>query len=192
MRISEAEFKRKRLFVHQLLADVPLHDVWAVRLKGGGTGRTLADLQRQLGSSRALESANPAVMALFRLRALLGQIFRWDVKPQGIHPNSYLYRLPADMRAQSQITPGSKDAFNRIYAFENESLSEVINRTVHAFLHMSLQADGDDYVLFLAVYVKAVNALTPFYMALIDPFRHWIVYPAALRQIAQKWAAAYA
>jgi hypothetical protein len=191
MHISKAEFKHKPLFVHDFLADVPLHDVWAVHLNGGGAGRTLVDLQR-LVSAKELESTNAAVSFLFRLRWLMGRVFGWDVKPQGVHPASYIHRLsPAD-RARSQAEAGGKDPFNRMYAFENESLSEVINGTVHAFLHMSMEPAAEGYRLYLAVYVKSVSWLTPFYMALIDPFRHLIVYPAALRRIEQAWTAAYA
>jgi hypothetical protein len=36
MRIDPAEFRARPLRVHALLHDVPLEDVWAIRLHGGG------------------------------------------------------------------------------------------------------------------------------------------------------------
>lgn len=35
--------------------------------------------------------------------------------------------------------------------------------------------------------VKARGLLGKGYMALIKPFRHWIVYPALMRQIERTW-----
>jgi hypothetical protein len=34
------------------------------------------------------------------------------------------------------------------------------------------------------VYVAKTSRITPVYMALIDPFRKWIVYPAMLKNIS--------
>ena len=39
----------------------------------------------------------------------------------------------------------------------------------------------------MAVYVKARGVLGGLYMKLIGPFRHWIVYPALMRQIRRAW-----
>jgi len=41
----------------------------------------------------------------------------------------------------------------------------------------------------MAVYVKARGVLGELYMKLIGPFRHWIVYPALMRQIGRAWEA---
>ena len=41
------------------------------------------------------------------------------------------------------------------------------------------------------VYVKPVGWLTPLYMALIDPFRRWIVYPALIRRTQAAWLAVH-
>jgi hypothetical protein len=37
------------------------------------------------------------------------------------------------------------------------------------------------------VFVVNVNRWTPYYMAAIAPFRHWIIYPALLRRFCKKW-----
>lgn len=44
MRIDRREFLARTLRVHSLLQDVPIEDVWAIPLRGGGTGRTIHDL----------------------------------------------------------------------------------------------------------------------------------------------------
>jgi len=78
------------------------------------------------------------------------------------------------------------------YVFGDEALSELRNATVHAFLAFALRRRPEGYVLYLAVYVKPVTRLTPLYMALIDPFRRFIMYPAIGRRIQDAWSRAYA
>ena len=51
----------------------------------------------------------------------------------------------------------------------------------------ALVETADAYRFYFAVYVRPVGRLTPFYMALIDPFRKWIVYPSLLRAIRTSW-----
>ncbi len=191
MRIPSEEFAQKPLFVHEFLSDVPLHDVWTVPLRGGGEGRGIKDVQRLLLFDE-MTRPNPLVSALFKLRWTLGRLFRWDNEQAGTPAASYIHRLARADRARSQIEPGSGDTFKAVYAFDNESLSEIINGTVHAFLHLSMEQAADGYMLYLAIYVKRVNWFTPFYMALIDPFRRWIVYPGMIAKIQRTWAATYA
>ena len=66
------------------------------------------------------------------------------------------------------------------------------NATVHAFLVLALSSRPDGHMLYWAIYVKPVGALTGLYMALIDPFRRWIVYPALIAEMQDAWARAYA
>jgi len=67
-------------------------------------------------------------------------------------------------------------------------LSEMHNRTVHAALLMALAETEAGSRFYLAVYVCKGGWITPVYMALIDPFRRWIVYPALLKNIRAIWA----
>ena len=41
----------------------------------------------------------------------------------------------------------------------------------------------------MAIYVKPRGLFGKGYMAVIKPFRHWVVYPALLRQIKRAWSA---
>ncbi len=59
--------------------------------------------------------------------------------------------------------------------------------TVHAFACMALSRRASGYRLYWAVYVRNVSPLTPVYMAAIEPFRRWVVYPAILGGIRAGW-----
>ena len=74
-----------------------------------------------------------------------------------------------------------------MYRFENEQLLEVINRTAHAAALSALVEVENAYRFYFGVYVCSVSRFTPLYMALIDPFRRLIVYPALLRSVRATW-----
>jgi hypothetical protein len=191
MRLSPRVFQQKSLYAHAFLADVPLHDVWAIHLKGGGSGYTLQSLQPFVRFQN-IEQVHPIVRGLFALRFLLGKLFRWDNDvtrvADEIAPNSYLHHLSAADQARSLTKPGTLNGpFRVIYEFENEALSEIINGTVHAFSLLAMEPVADGYQVCWAIYVKNVNWLTPFYMALIDPFRRILIYPILIRHIERSW-----
>jgi hypothetical protein len=87
--------------------------------------------------------------ALFALRGMLGRLLGLDRGSAGFAP---AYREP------------------------DEQLFRITNRTVTAFLHVSL-ADRRPR---LAVYVRPQGRLGRAYLGLIEPFRRLIVYPALL------------
>jgi hypothetical protein len=184
------EFQSLDLRCHAVLKDVPLHDVWAIDLRGGGPGRTMSDV---MALSRVLASApNPAVGALFAVRRAFGRLLRWDREQGDWRAGSYANRLTDVDRARTLIDPGTRQgAFRLLYLFEDEALAEVRNATVHAFLASALVARSGGYVLYWAIYVKPVGAFTPVYMATIDPFRRLVVYPALIRQLQAAWSRRY-
>jgi hypothetical protein len=192
MRVKPADFQKLNLRCHTLLSDVPLHDVWAIPLDGGGPGRSIRDASAILfGDPRP--SKNFAVRVLFALRWALGRAFGWDDGRHDVPGASYFHRLSEADRSQSQVAPGTRDGrFRVLYVFANEALSELRNATVHAFLALALTPRPGGYTLYLAVYVKPVSRFTALYMALIDPFRRLLVYPALGKQAQQRWARAYA
>ena len=195
-RISPAEFTALPLRVNTLLADVPLHDVWAVNLPGLRAGVTLDDVLRRagrdvFGSREAKVKALPAApRALFRLRLLLGRLFGLEREPNDAAATSFANRLTGEDRACSSVISGTRaGSFHVVYRFENEQLLEVHNRTVHAAALSALRETADGYRYYFAVYVVGVGWITPLYMALIDPFRRWIIYPALLKNISAAGAA---
>ena len=187
VRASPAEYLSLKLRAHELLHDVPLHDVSVVDLPGGGDGRRVADI-------RALDSAAaPSRLAnsLFGLRRFLGRVFGWDrvhLRPE----ESLLPRLSARDRRDSEITPGTPlGSFLLLYQFPSEALGETRNATVHGFLCTALARTSTGYRLYWGVYVQPVSWLTRPYLIAIEPFRRFLVYPAMLRRIRRAWLAAY-
>ena len=170
---------------------MPLHDVWEIRLEGGGPGRHLKDFRAAMerpGARRGL-----AVRALFKLRFALGSVLRLDPpEVAAIPPNSYVHRLGADDRRRSLDPPGSRwGPFRLVYALEDEALGELINRTVHGFSFMGMLPASGGYRVHWAIYVLPVGALTRPYMALIDPFRRWLVYPRLIGGFEEAWRTAH-
>jgi len=193
-RVEPRVYQRLELRAHALLAGVPLHDAWRVELPGGGAGRTVADVGPLLSAS-SLASLSPIVRALFGLRRWLGRVFRWDAPsgaiPDGAGPHSFLARLTEEDRRRSLVLPGSADgAFTVLYVHPGEALREIRNATVHAFLVQALEPTDSGYRLFFAVHVAPVGRITRLYLAAIDPFRRWLVYPALLRHVRREWCAA--
>ena len=190
MRVKPADFQRLNLRCHALLSDVPLHDVWAIPLSGGGPGRSIQDARAILfGDRRPL---NFAVRGLFALRWALGRAFGWDDERHDPPSGSYVNRLAEADRSQSQVVPGTREGpFRVLYVLSEEALNELRNATVHAFLALALTSSPGGYTLYLAIYVKPVSRLTTLYMALIDPFRRLVVYPALGRRAQQRWSRTY-
>jgi hypothetical protein len=189
MRIAPAEYLALDLEAHELLRDVPLRDVTVVDLPGGGGGRTIADARRLL--NHTMQRQPLPVRALFELRRTLGRIFGWDSK-SAESTSSFASRLTPDQRARSLSPVGSVDGpFRLLYDFPRESVGEIRNATVHAFACMTLQPRQDGYRFYLAVYVAEVSWLTPVYMAVIEPFRRILVYPAMMNSLRAAWVTAH-
>jgi uncharacterized protein DUF2867 len=192
MRVDPADFRKLDLRCHAFLGDVPLHDVWAIPLHDGGPGRTMEDFRALVfGDRRPLP--NVAVRALFALRWWLGRVFRWDDARHDPIGASYIHRLTEADRVHSQVPAGTREGrFRVLYVLRQEALSEIRNATVHGFLALALIPREQGYVVYVAVYVKAVSRFTALYMALIDPFRRFVVYPALGRTVQRAWLRTYA
>ena len=192
--ISPTEFYALALRVHTFLADVPLHDVWAVDLPTHRDGVTLCEFLHpasQDGCDAADAEINrlpPVAHALIGLRLFLGRIFRLETEPKDALAASFASRLTAEDRARSFVVSGTREGlFRVVYRFENEQLLEIQNRTVHAAALSALAERAGSYRFYFAVYVRQNTWITPFYMVLIDPFRKWIIYPALLKKIRAIW-----
>ncbi|MDH3201345.1 MAG: DUF2867 domain-containing protein [Myxococcales bacterium] len=189
MRVDPAVFRQLDLRVHEFLSDVPLHDVWRVELAPRDGEPDMRDV-RAVMSDALLVSLNPVVRGLFALRAFLGRLFRWDGERPARTTRSYARRLTDKDHERSLEPPGKVEGpFRLLYVFPTEALGEAINSTVHAFSCLALVPREGGYFLYWAIYVRPGKALTRFYMALIDPFRHWIVYPSILRHVQEAWRA---
>lgn len=132
----------------------------------------------------------------------------------GSSEHSVRDRLSAEDRSRDRgpIARGSSlsagASFDFVYRFEDEALLEISNATVHALLHLGrvpqdsrpalkaakpatsgqpAAADPESWAPELAVYVRPRGGAGRFYMVLIGPFRHAIVYPALMRGAAAGW-----
>ncbi len=192
MQISKTEFQRKELRVHALLADVPLSDVWVFRLSAGNGEHKLRDF-RELWSEDRIKDLGPVVEQLFKLRNALGDLFSWDNEENRITVSSYAKGLTKNELEHSRVQPGTPvmGSFHALYEFENEALDEIINATVHVFSLMAMEKTAEGYTVYWAIYVKNTSRITPIYMALIEPFRKLLVYPAIIKKLELVWESKY-
>lgn len=184
--ISAQDFKQLPLRVHDFLAEVPLHDVWAVDLPHMRPGITLDEFL-QTSSEHACKLP-PLARTLLSVRLAAGRLLGWDREPAPTKWQAFATRLTTTDRSKSLVPAGTPDGLFRIvYRFENEQLVELVNRTVHAAALSALTETPTAYRFYFAVYVRRVSALTPLYMALIDPCRKWVIYPSLLGAIRATW-----
>lgn len=188
--ISTQEFERLPLRVHEFLAGVPLHDVWAINLPRTRSGITLDEFLRK--ASACLLTPPPLVRALLNMRFSVGRLLGWDREPAATAWESFATRLTTADRSKSLVPAGACEGhFRVVYRFENEQLLELINRTAHAAALSALVETANAYRFYFGVYVRSVSRFTPIYMALIDPIRKLVVYPSLLRSIRTKWNKTY-
>jgi hypothetical protein len=186
MRVDPVEFRACPLRVHAFLRDVPLEDVWAIRLPGGGAGRTIQDVRAALAAG--VGAPPPMVKLLFGLRGRVGAWLGWDEQRPEWSAESYVHRLTTEDRARSTAAPGTPDGrLSLVYRFEDEQLSERRNATVHAFASLSIRPAPDGYLVYLAIFVQPVHRFTRSYMRAIAPFRRLVVYPAIVRNVQRAW-----
>jgi len=186
-------YRQKPLRVHSFLAGVPLRTLEGVELPGGREGMTIEEISGVVGFGGEVEmEVGPVTQALFRLRTLIGHVLRWDEAKELVESVSFISRLNEEDRARSLVVPGKPAGISRIlYRFDNETLGEIINRTVHCFWLMATERTASGYALWFAVYVKKLNWFTPIYMALITPMLKWIIYPAMLKGVKRRWEQAF-
>ena len=77
--ISRQEFEPLPLPVRELLAGVPLHDVWVVNLPRARSGITLEEFLRT--ASARPYTPSPLVRALLNIRFFVGRRLGWDGGP---------------------------------------------------------------------------------------------------------------
>ena len=188
--MDNMEFKRRPWRAHTFLAGVPLRTLERIDLQGGREGMKIEEISLITGFGGEKEiKLDPLTQSLFWLRGLIGRMFGWDDVPDLITSQSYLTRLSAEDYARSRVKPGKASGISRIlYLCDDEMLGEIINRTVHCFWVMAVERTSTGYTLWMAVYVRRLNAFTPIYMALISPVLKWIIYPAFKRSIIKRWA----
>ena len=184
---SPTPFLNLPLEAFQLLDRFELHDVWQVELRQGET-ITLPEL-RKFFYTNCHEKPGLPVQALFALRTLAGRVFNLEAKPRkGV--TLVQEALPDSLAERSLIPPGELEGpFTTLYFLPEEAMYEIVNTTVHAILVISLQQTEHGKRFYWATYLRPVGRITRLYMALIDPFRRYIVYPGLERWLQRVWVA---
>jgi hypothetical protein len=202
MRIPNAAHESHRWRIRDIAPDFTLEDVWALPVHGGAE-----DFPALLELMVSLDPADwESLLArvLWDVRDRLGGWFglgRISVPIEsggddaagklpipGTDATSLIERLPEDLRSTAADLHFGSTPLAPLYRTDVEFAAELSNRTVHSVMHLAWVDRGDGrYQGQMAVYVKPRGLLGKAYMALIKPFRYWIVYPALMRQIERAW-----
>jgi hypothetical protein len=184
--------------IHAIVPDFTLEDAWALPASGGAD--EFPALLELLAASDPANADSLPTRLLWRLRDRLGSWFDLGrisapmdggaLPIPGTRETSLAGRLPDDLRGTAAGASFGSLPFKALYMTGDEFAAEVSNRTVHGVMHLAWAEEGGGrYQAQMAVYVKPRGALGRGYMELIKPFRHWIVYPALMRQTERTWRA---
>ncbi len=199
MRLPRSAHQAHPWVITQIAPDFKLLDAWALPVQG-----SREDLTSALGMLTSFDPANAesaVTRALFSVRLRLGRWFGWDDPANkrpipGCTETTLSARLPDHLRGSAtglEISSAMQrvaGGFVPLYRTDSEGAAEISNGTVHGVLHLAwVDQGGGRYRAQMGVYVKSRGWLGAAYMALIQPFRHLIVYPALMRQIGRAWEA---
>ena len=176
--------------IHNLTRDFRIEDVWA--LPTPGSRDDFPRLVRWFTSrdDPTRSSGSATARALWAIRSAAGQVFGWDRLGAGVGSRvaTLRDRLPPDLRSAPAGPEFRARPFTPLYLLDDEFAAEVANQTMHGVFHLGWVPDGSGgYAGQLAVLVKPNGLPGACYMAAIRPFRHLIVYPGAMRDIARAW-----
>ncbi len=188
MQIPPSDHLARTWRIHGLIPDFRLEDVW--ELPTPGDAHEFPALVE--GFARADPAQLPSRIArwLWDLRFKVGGAMGWDDPETG--PGARVARvrdrLPPDLR-DGPAGPDFVMPFEPLYLLEREFAAEIANKTMHGVMHLSWvrDTDGPGFHGVMAVYVKPNGLFGDAYMAAIRPFRHRIVYPPMMRQVAWTW-----
>jgi len=199
MKLLMAEHECRPWRIHDLVADFTLEDVWALPTQGGPEDfQELLDLA---GSFDPSQAESLPTRFLWGLRDRLGVWFglgeistaaderEIDNLPiPGASETSLRDRLPPELRGTASDVNFGSLPFVPLYRLDREAAAEISNKTVHAVGHLAwVERDDGRYEGRMAVYVKPRGVFGRAYMALIKPFRYWIVYPALMKEMETAW-----
>jgi hypothetical protein len=201
MRLPNAAHESRPWRIREIAPDFTLEDVWALPVHGDA--EDFQALLELMASSDPASSGSLATRVLWRIRDRLGALFdlgriaaptgngsdgsAGELTIPGTSETSLADRLPDDLRNTVADVDFGSLPFVPLYRTDVEFAAELSNRTVHAAMHLAWVDEGDRYQGQMAVYVKPRGAFGRGYMELIKPFRHWIVYPALMRQTERAW-----
>jgi Protein of unknown function (DUF2867) len=199
MRLPNSVHEAHPWVITRIAPDFRLLDAWALPVHGGPDDfGTFLDV---MGAADPVHEGASLSRFLFWVRLRLGEWFGWDDagKKQpipGCAETSLRARLPGELQGSAEGTAISATmrrvagGFAPVYRTADEAAAEISNGTVHGVLHLAWVPEGGGrYRAQMGVYVKPRGPLGQAYLAFIGPFRHLVVYPALMRQIARAWQA---
>jgi hypothetical protein len=175
--------------IHEITRDFRVEDVWALPTPGGSDD--FPRLVEGIAAGAPAQSSPRLARALWAIRWKLGKLFGWDDSQTdlGSRVPTLRDRFPADLRHAPRGPEFAALPFTSLYQLEDEWAAEIANRTMHGVMHIGwVRDDTGGYRGQMAVLVKPNGLFGRAYMAAIRPFRHLVVYPAAMRQIGSDWA----
>lgn len=190
MKVSNSRHFEQTLRVHDFMKDFEVEDVWEfpVELEQQDTLPNFYEIM--MNALQFISEDGPAGF-LFKLRFFLGRLFGWDEKNESdeVPPGSLRerYKNQNEIKGEMLLTSPMTDGFNPVFQFPDECLSEIENATVHAALHLCKVKAKDTFKVLMTVYVKPKGIFGKFYMALIKPFRLFIVYPSLMKMVKKSW-----
>jgi Protein of unknown function (DUF2867) len=202
MRLPNAAHESRPWLIRDIAPDFTVEDVWALPVHGGA--EDFPTLLEVMTSDDLINSASLPTRVLWSVRDRLGSWFGlgriaapidrvWDgaadqLPIPGTNEISLADRLPDGLRDTAADLDFRSTPFVPLYRTDVEFAAELSNRTVHALMHLAWVDHGEGRCQGqMAVYVKPRGRLGKAYMALIKPFRYWVVYPALMRQIERAW-----
>ncbi len=202
MRVPNAVHESGPWRIREIAPDFTVEDVWA--LPAYGRADDFQALLDQMVAANPRDAKSLPARVLWGARDLLGKWFglgrisasvdedgadaAGSLPIPGTNETSLSERLPDDLRNTAGDLQFDAVPFTPLFRTDDEFAAEISNQTVHGVLHLAWVDQGDGrYQGQLAVYVKPRGALGQAYLALIKPFRYWIVYPALMRQIERQW-----
>lgn len=189
--------------IRAIVPDFTLEDVWTLPAVNGG----IEDFQAAIEMAVSFDPANAESLPTRVLWGVRDRIGSWfglgrisapiDSGRDGgagklpipdNNETSLTDRLPDDLRDTTADLDFGSLPFVPLYRTDVEFAAEISNKTVHGVMHLAWVNQGEGcYQGQMAVYVKPRGLFGKGYMALIKPFRYWIVYPALMRQVERTW-----
>jgi hypothetical protein len=200
MMINKETHSERLWKVSEIANDFNLWDVWEIPIEAdNSTNENFQSFYTTIVGAFTKMQANISLASLlFTLRYWLGKILPLDknintLPIPGCLETTVKSRLNEQDIATSKAGKAIKDnksdlEFRPVYLYDNESLHELSNDTVHALVHFGwINKNDNGYTATMAIYVKPRGIYGRVYLKLIEPFRHHIVYPAMMKMIKEQW-----
>ncbi len=186
--------------VNEIANDFILWDVWEIPIAANNskTENFQSFYGITLETFKKIQSKTTLVSILFTLRFWIDKIFPLDrnintLPVPGCKETSVKTRLNSEDLKKSKAGKAIKGddtglEFLPVYLFEDESLHELSNDTVHGLIHVGwIKKNDNKYTATLAIYVIPRGIYGKVYLKLIEPFRRHIVYPGMMKAIKEQW-----